>query len=206
MNDRHVIAVAAPIGGGKSSLARAIAGRLKDATTLHFDHYETITQRSAEDLRGWVERGADLDEFSVPGLAEDLRRLKMGEKVSDPLSKREVPSGKYILFEMPMGREYKETAGLIDLLIWVEIPLDLALARKIREFTSDFPAHHDPGELGNFLAWLNGYLDNYMKVVHRVLQVQRERVCPGADIILDGRSDFESLVEHATREILERLP
>ncbi len=206
MGKHYVIAVAAPIGGGKTSLAKAIAARLGDAVTIHFDRYETVTRRPIEDVIRWVEAGGDFNELSVPHLAEDLGRLKRGEPVFDPASCRETPSGKYVLFEMPLGRKYQETAELIDFLIWVEVPFDVALARKIKEFAGEFMAHERPEELGNFAAWLNGYLDNYLKVVRRVLQIQRDRVCPDADMVLDGRAEFDTMITHATREILHRFP
>ena len=72
----YVVAVAAPIGGGKTSLVNAIAKELEDAATIHYDHYEKITETSVQDLKLWMRNGADFDDFIIPNLANDLNRLK----------------------------------------------------------------------------------------------------------------------------------
>ena len=35
----YIVAVAAPVGGGKTSLVKAIAEQIGDASTLHYDDY-----------------------------------------------------------------------------------------------------------------------------------------------------------------------
>ena len=66
-----IIAVAAPIGGGKTSLVKAIANRLDDAAMLFYDHYEKATGQPVHDLEQWINNGADFNEFTIPGLADD---------------------------------------------------------------------------------------------------------------------------------------
>lgn len=201
---RYVIAVAAPIGGGKSSLVKAIANKLNDATTIHFDNYEKASGEPVDYLIQWMKNGANFDDFNVPGLSKDIEKLKRGESIIDPLTNMEIPSKKYIIFEMPLGRELKATAEYIDLLIWIEIALDIALARKVKEFTGDFLENHKQERHKECLIWLDEYLDNYLKIVRDVLQIQKKKVSANADIIIDGQNDFETMVQHATEEILNR--
>lgn len=202
----HVIALAAPVGAGKTSLVKAIAERLVDASTLHYDSYERVTETPVQELVQWMRRGADFDELPVPRLAQDLARLKQGQSVVDPLTRAEVRSRKYLLFEMPLGREHKETCEYIDLLIWVETPLDLALARKLKEFTGDFPAGHERKDPRDCLLWLDRYLDHYLEFTRHMLEIQKERVSVNADIVLDGREDLETLARQATEAIRHRIP
>lgn len=202
----YVIAIAAPIGGGKTSLVKAIAKQLNNSSTIYFDHYEKITESPAQDLEKWIENGASFDDFSVPGLAGDLDKLRQGKSVLNPLTKTAVRPARYILFEMPLGKEHKETAEYIDLLIWIDIPLDIALARKLKEFTGDFKARPDAPNPGKFIIWMDEYLDNYMKVVRKVLQIQQQKVSRNADIIIDGMGDINSAALLATKEILARIP
>jgi len=202
----YVIAVAAPIGGGKTSLIKAIANQLSNSSTVFFDHYEKITESPVQDLEKWIENGASFDDFSVPGLANDLEKLKQGKSVFNPFTNTTVRPARYIIFEMPLGKEHKETAGYIDLLIWIEIPLDIALARKLKEFTGDFKARPNAPNPGKFIIWMDEYLDNYMKVVRKVLQIQQQKISRNADIIIDGRGDINSAALLATKEILARIP
>ena len=202
----HVIAVAAPIGGGKTALVKAIANQLDNSATIFFDHYEKITKSPAKDLEKWIAKGASFNEFSIPGLADDLKKLREGESVINPLTKTNVSPSRYIIFEMPLGKEHKETAVYIDLLIWIEIPFDIALAHKLKEFTGDFLVKASDPNHGKFIVWLDEYLGNYLKVVRRVLQIQQQNVSRNADIIIDGMMDIDSMALHATKEILARIP
>lgn len=203
---RYVIAVAAGIGAGKTSLVKAIADRLTDATTFHYDSYEKATEMPVQAMVRWMRDGADADSLLIPNLAEDLEKLKRGETVVDPSTNREIRPGKYIIFEMPLGKEHRKTAAHIDLLIWVETPLDVALARKIKEFTSTFLTGHERKDHRAFIVWLDRYLDHYLEFTRQILKIQKERVSPTADIILDGQCDLETLAQRATEAILLRIP
>lgn len=200
---RYVIAVAAPVGGGKTSFVKALADRLKDATAIYFDHYEKATGKPVHHLVQWMQNGADFNDFIVPDLSRDLGQLKQGKSVVDPLTKKEIPSKKFIVFEMPLGKEHKDTAKHIDRLIWIDVPLDIALARKIKEFTGDFLTTHKPETHKDCMIWLHNYLANYLNVVRDVLRIQEERVRASADIVIDGRTDFETMIQRATEEIFK---
>lgn len=202
----YIIAVAGPSGSGKTALVNAVAKALNDAATLFYDRYEKATKAPAHDLVKWVEEGANFDEFAAPVLSKDLDKLKRGESVIDPLTKAEISPTKYILFEMPLGKEHKETARYIDLLLWIEIPSDMALARKLREVTANFLRMNKKENSVEFIVWINKYLDNYLKIVREVLQIQKRKVSPNADIIVDGQADLETMVREATRAIRNRLP
>lgn len=188
----YVIAIAGPPGSGKSTLAHALAQALGGAGVLEFDRYEQATARSVDELARWLQEGADFNALAAPGLREDLERLKAAES-----------SPKYLLFEMPLGREHAQTAHLIDFLIWIDLPLDVALARKLHQISSTALHSPTPGEHGKALAWLHGYLDGYLSVVREVLLVQHNRVRSGADVFVDGTADFPRLVAQMA-EIIRR--
>jgi hypothetical protein len=201
-----VIAVAAPVGGGKTSLVTAIASALGDAAIISYDHYERSTMMSPDNMRRWMQKGACFDDLSAPGLPDDLVRMKRGEAIIDPGTGTSIPPGKWIIFEMPLGRGYSATAGFIDILIWIDTPLDMALARKIREFISHFPPASGEKDTSAFLSWLGDYLDNYLNLVGKMLEIQRDRVSIHADVILDGRNDLETLIRLALEAIWARFP
>lgn len=194
-----VIAVAAPIGGGKTALVKGLAQALNGASTLHFDHYELATQKTPEELARWLAAGADFNELRAPGLLSALQALKRGEPVTDPAGGQAILPGDCLILEMPLGRAYAETAELIDAVIWLDIPLDVALARKLREFTAQALAdREDPRE---FLRWLDAYLDQYTEQVRAILQLQKQRVAAGADIVLDGLRPLHALITDARQAL-----
>lgn len=199
----YVIGVAAPVGGGKSTLVAGLADRLADAAVIHFDHYERITEQPIEKIRHWMQNGADLNEMHIPRLAEDLRALKSGHAVIDPLTGAEIPARKYILFETQFGRQHAATGRHIDLMIWIETPLDVALARKIRQFTGAIQGRDQ--EARTFGPWLHVYLDNYLNVVSGLLRTQRQTVGANADLIVDGELNSETLQSQVEQAVLERF-
>ncbi|MDK9705248.1 MAG: hypothetical protein OEL20_19155 [Sulfuritalea sp.] len=195
-----IVAVAAPIGGGKTSLVQGLAQALDGASTVHFDHYELATQKSPAELARWIADGADFNEIQAPGLLTALEALKRGEAATDPVTGARIVPGDHVVLEMPLGREYAATAHLIDIVIWVEIPLDVALARNIKSLAADALA--DPrGDARDFLRWLEGYLGHYTGQVRTILEVQKLRVSAGADVVVDGLQAPEALVAAASAAV-----
>lgn len=196
----YLVAVSAPVGGGKTSLVQGLASRMVDATAIYFDSYEALTQQPIESIQRWMRDGADIDEFVIADLPEHLDRLKRGESVVDPLTGNETAAAKYILFETPFARQHGATGRHIDLSIWIDTPLDIALARNIREFTKR------PEMPENFASWLHHYLDSYLEVVQELLRIQKQSVGTAAEFTLDGQSDLETNLGLAMSEITRRLP
>lgn len=190
----RVIAIAAPMGGGKSALTQALATALNEQGTLAFDDYETASTQSVDALANWLAQGANFDMLEAPGLIKDLHHLRDGGRISRRNSTQSWQPNKYVLFEMPLGRSWSPAAGLIDHLIWIDVPLDLALARRVREIVAGM-LREDTAGISQGVAWLRDYLMHYERVIHRVLTVQRERVQPCADLVLDGTRSVEMLVK-----------
>lgn len=180
--------MAGPVGAGKSTLVNALAGRLEDTVAIHFDHYERMTEQPIEEVRRWMEEGADLDRMPVPGLAEALHSLRQGRAVVHPATGAQIPAAKNILFETQFGRRHAATGAHVDFLVWIDLPLDIALARKLRQFAAGVDPRN-AGAASTFGPWLKEYLDNYVDVVGTLLRHQRETVAADADLVVDGALD-----------------
>lgn len=202
--ERYVIAIAGPVGAGKSTLANRLQKALADSTCIRFDDYEQVTRQPIEKIRRWMENGADMDEMQIPGLAEDLLALKQGRAVCNPLTRDGTPAVRYILFETQFGRRHVVTGQHIDLLVWVDTPLDLALARKIRQFIEKLDGR-DPDAARSFASWLHQYLGSYLGVVGDLLRIQRDTVGADADIVIDGTRDPAALQQEVVLAIRARL-
>ncbi len=197
-----MIAVAGPPGSGKSTLARALAERLGHAPILSYDDYETMTARPPAEMQAWLARGAPIAEIALPGFAEDLGRLRAGEAVParGPAPARR--PGAFVVLDTLVGRAHPAVAGSVDLLVWIEVPLDVALARKVRRVIAD-SGMRDPRAL---LGWLDGYLGHYAGFIRASYLLQRSRIEPGADIVLDGLRPAADLAEAAEAEVRRRWP
>lgn len=179
-----VIAIAGPPGSGKSAVSRRVVELAGDAGILDFDDFQLATEQPITDIAAWAQRGGNYDELPVaPGLIEGLSSLQRGEAIVEPRGGRRIDAHDLLVFETHYGRAHKATAPFIDWLCWLDVPLDIALARKLRNFAHDFRRAPKPDAP---FAWLDDYLDNYLDCVHGLLTQQRERVSQDADQILDG--------------------
>lgn len=203
---RYVVAVAGPSGGGKTSVVRALVAQLGDATAIHMDSYERMTREPIDEVLAWVDRGADFDELPVPLLDEHLGRLKRGEPVVEPSGGAVIAPRKYIVFETQFGRAHSATGALIDLLIWIDTPLEIALARKLKNLTAEAVREAQLARVRERMVWLDGYLAHYLALVGRLMVMQQARVRPQADLVLDGSGELDALVRQARAHIEQRLP
>ena len=186
-----VIAIAGPPGSGKTALIDALS-RLTPTAALMLDGFETPADlMSPAVLAQWLKAGAHFDHFTVPGLAESLAALKAGHPVREPVSGRAVAPAPLILFEMPFGRAHPPTAPLIDLLVWLDTPLDVALARNVLAWQAEGRPQH----------WLAAYMKEYLAVTRSVLKAQKAQIAPTADLTLDGLAP----PPEAARKLLEYL-
>lgn len=173
-----VVGVAGAPGSGKSTLVAALARALPGANTLHMDSYENMTRLPIAEVARWFRGGADIDAFAFPALEDELAR-------------REAAAGGPVLFETQFGRAHRATGRHIDYLIWLEAPLDVALARSLQALLAR----------GARQDWLQGYLDNYLGAVRELLEMQKARVAPGADLVLDARASAATLADEARAAI-----
>ena len=107
----RVIAVSGAAVSGKSTIVKGIGRPIPDTLVIYFDRYPV---QMPEDLPVWLGNGADFNQWSAPGLADDLVRARDG--------------GELVVFEAPLGRRHELTGAHIDFLVFIEIPLEIALA------------------------------------------------------------------------------
>ncbi len=196
-----IVAIAGPPGSGKSSLVKALSKSFDNASIVYFDHYQEFVKQSQIDIIAWMDAGADYNEFQLPQLAADLAVLKSGRPVKDPANQAVLEPTETILFETLFGRAHRATGQYIDRLIWLDTPLDIALARNIKACNQPPP---DSGEtqdkteqsliLLRQQQWIEGYLQHYLAFVGRSLQIQQQQVKPAADCVVDGCERHEDVM------------
>ncbi|WP_152536238.1 hypothetical protein [Mesorhizobium loti] len=190
MNRAPIVAISGHPGSGKTSLTKALQDRL-GVPALHYDEYETITASPPARIRDWIERGSDYNEIALEPLVREMVRLA-----------ESTPRPKCVLLDTLLGRAHGATGELIDTLIWVDTPPDIALARKISEAAAR--ANAAPDEAPAFVNWLESYLAHYTGFIAGTYTEQRDRVRPAADIILDGRASVNKLADDAVLAIQQR--
>lgn len=174
MNQPHpiVIGVSGISGAGKSTLIKRLAKTLQ-VTFLIWDDYDEISQ-GPEDYVKWYGSSKNYEDWVYDDLADTLKKLKAGQKVICPATKRELHPTDYILFDAPLGYCHKATGKHIDFLICLDTPLDIALARRLLR---DYRSHPEPQKI---LEELNDYLSRSRPLY--ILTPEEK----ASDLIVDG--------------------
>ena len=176
-----VVAVSGPSGSGKSRLVRAIAERLTNAQRLHFDDYAETTQYPT-DLSLWVRNGCEANDVSSPGMVEDLQVLRA----------QHGDSGGWIIIEEPFGRNRRALSGLIDYVVCIDIPLEIAFARAVKRNVMSLPPDIDAASLSKTIV---DYIDAYLSLRRDVYPIVNAKVMLNCDLVVDGRREIDALAD-----------
>jgi uridine kinase len=200
----RIIAISAPPGGGKSTVAAALAERL-GAALVEYDAYDKLTALPTEQIAAWLKAGGPYDAVEVSELAADLTTLRDGGTILDRRTGTDLTARALVILETPFGKAHPALAPLIDSSIFLDTPPDLSLARKLRTFVAANLADPGPGGHKRFLGWLDRYLENYEQITRPAIAIQRERVLPLADLVIDAAdASLDDVVEQAVTFLVRR--
>ena len=194
-----VIGISAVSGGGKTAVARRLAEVLRDAAALHFDDYDD-TNVHPGDHRSWFADGADYDAYELPVFTCHLETLKAGGRVRYPIDGAILGPVRYVVADAPLGREHSASGRFIDLMVFVDTPLDIAMARRVLR-NLDEAAQSAAAET---LEHVNDELYCYEARARPIYEHFQERMRAGADLIVDGTLGIDRIVDRICSEIESR--
>lgn len=181
LSDILLVGISSPSGGGKTTVTRKVQELLPDSVAIFFDDYDLDTIHPSG-LRQWLEEGANYNDWKTPRLTDDLGNLKSGKTIVSPVDGLTLKPGKYIIFDGPLGRAHAETAGFINFMVFIDTPLDVAMARRLRR---DLPSLS--GENSSSPAdFLRGQLGAYLDYGKQACLEMEKQIKPTCDLILDG--------------------
>jgi hypothetical protein len=187
MADRaFVLALSGIPGAGKTTLTHLLLKIFSEARVVYYDQFQTITSMTHNQVRDWFARGADPNEFALTELVGELQRQTQRQPAD---SRRPL-----VIFETPLGRLHRATGAFIDFLIWVDTPLDIALARATLAFLGVAQRDKASNAAVEFVKWQTQYMLNY-PIIRPMYVAQRETISASADLVLDGNLPAEESVE-----------
>ncbi|RKU35221.1 hypothetical protein C6496_18210 [Candidatus Poribacteria bacterium] len=175
MKKPFVISVSSISGGGKTALSIALHKSLPNSSLFHFDDFED-SNIYPSDFYDWSQRGGDVEEFNCPGMQTAVNAA--------------IRQGKFrwIILDFPFGRWHSCFRDVIDFAVFIDTPLDVAMARRIlRDCTTN--SDDSPEETLNRL-WtdLSNYLD---RARYPYLDTCKYKV--DSDLVLDGWRSLDDL-------------
>jgi len=194
-----VIAIAGASGSGKSTLVRALAQRIKNTETMYFDDYRQ----------------------NYGNLTKDLQNLRRGNHITYPEDNGQINARKVIILEEPTGRTRKGMSDKIDFLVYINLPLEVSLARVLlrsikQSEDKDINAFYEaigpqfepkfteekPTKLMHILVW---QLEMYLKQHRQEYLVDHETNLKDADLVVDGLKSVDQLIMEITEELITRF-
>ncbi|WP_373231359.1 hypothetical protein [Cohnella sp.] len=169
-----IIAIAAVSGGGKTTITSRLGQVLRNSKTIFFDDYDF---EGPVDIIDWVERGADCNEWYIDPLISDIHNFVSSKNVE------------FILLDYPFSRLHDKLRN-IDLTIFIDTPLDIAMARRILRDYKNSNVEVILGELSNYLSRGRiGY------------EIMLKNIKPKSDLIIDGSLSVDEIVKIMCKEI-----
>lgn len=164
-----VIVIGGVSGGGKTAVTARLIQELHHSKALYFDDYDFD---GPEDIVTWVENGADYNLWDLTPLKKDLKVLRNEQF-------------RYIVVDFPFAYKHIEISKLIDVAIFIDTPLDIALARRV---TRDFKT----ASANDILSDMENYILKGRKGYIEMLNA----IKPNSDIIVDGSQPVSKIVKY----------
>lgn len=176
-----VIGISGHPGAGKTTLTCALATYF-GVPALFYDDFETITSRPPAEIGAWMMRGSDYDEIDLSPLLVALQEASLARP-------------RFILLDTLLGRAHQATGSQIALSLWLDVPADIALARKLHEASKS--VGREPDRALDFAGWIAAYTIQYERFISHTYRIQVEQVRGRADVVLPRASEPETMRDNA---------
>lgn len=174
-----IITIAAVSGGGKTTITERLTQKLTNSKALYFDSYNF--PNCPADICKWIDEGANYDEWVLTPLIKDIQHLIRDSNVD------------YIIVDYPFAYLNSEMRQFIDLTIFIDTPLDIAMARRIlRDFKEDT------------MSEIHNDLKHYITYARKAYLEALHTVKPNSDIVLDGSLSVEEIINQIDEELNQR--
>ena len=180
----YVVSISGISGSGKTTIVTALKERLANSAVIYWDDYGDEVDSKC-DIYEWAANGSDCNEWNTQPVANDIERL-LNE------------SYEYIILDYPFGYLNECVGKYINLTIFIDTPLDVALARRIvRDYTSrsresDFGlADVEELSFAGLDKELRWYLTNSRPIYANMIETHK----PVSDLVIDGTKTPNDIVE-----------
>jgi uridine kinase len=181
MHKTYIVAVNAISGGGKTTVTQYLKENLGNVEALYFDDRDYDRDSGIVDICKWMDEGADANRFNLDLLIEDIEQLL--KKGLD-----------FIILDYPFGRRHNKIAKYIDISMFIDTPLDIALARRLLR---DYKCVSEKNVFDDIEFYLSRGRQTYLS--------SRERAIDDADVIIDGSEALNVTIDFIKSKVYELI-
>lgn len=177
-----MISITSYSGGGKTTIAKAFAKRYQ----LPIAHFDEIDQLIIEpsDFQAWLKGGANFEAYGLEKMQEHIALFRQ-QHPDNP-----------IIFDYPFGKLHTAFRNEIGLAIFIDTPLDVAMARRLIRDMPMIPTRTTD--------WLEHELSGYLDYGRQGYLEMARQIMPTCDLVLDGLKSTEALVEAIAESAKQR--
>ena len=162
MNKTKIISISGVTSGGKTTTVNELLNRLPNSRALFFDDRDYAAISGITDLGEWERNGWDMSEWNLQDLVDDIEQLLQ-------------ENHDYIILDYPFGYMQNEISVFISLAVFIDTPLDIAMARRmLRDFCNSSTI-----DIMDDMEW---YLEEGRELFISSNEIQSQ----DADLIVDG--------------------
>jgi uridine kinase len=180
INKPVVIAVSGVTAGGKTTTINELKKKIKKSKSLHFDDYDF--EGEVDNFYQWVMDGADYNVWNLEPLKKDILKLKEDNEVQ------------YILIDYPFAYKNDLIKPFIDCAIFIDTPLDIAMARRVLR-----DMHNATGDE------IREEMSFYLKYSRIAYEEMLKTIMPNSDYVIDGSMKLDEIVNQIVDKIKIKL-
>ena len=172
--EMKIIAIAAVSGGGKTTVVNELKKYIPNSKSLHFDDYSF--EGEVEDFYAWVNEGANYNVWNLKPLVKDICEIQNSSGYD------------YLILDYSFAYRNEELSKYIDCAIFINTPLDVAMARRVLRDMKEASAEDILQEMETYVK--------YARVAY--IQMLKD-ILSSSDYVIDGNRELEVNV----KEIVE---